>query len=95
MSLQLEVKRCRTCQGSGTIMGGGMIYHDCEECHGSGKVQKAKDEISYLEVKQSESFQDAIAEIKSIDPKLSNNDAEKLFEKQFYKQRGRPRKEEK
>jgi hypothetical protein len=86
--------RCKICQGSGTVMGGGMIYHDCLECKGSGKIQKPENEISYLQIKQSETFQNAIKEIKSIDPKLSNDDAEKLMEKQFYKQRGKTRKSE-
>lgn len=30
--------RCKTCIGSGRVMGGGMIIHDCDDCEGTGKL---------------------------------------------------------
>lgn len=88
----MDLIRCLECQGSGTVMGGGMMYHDCEKCDGRGKIKKVKDEISYLEIKQSESYQDAIDEIKSLDPKLNDADADKLLKKQFEKRKDKVKK---
>ena len=88
----MEVIRCKVCQGSGRVMGGGMIFQDCTECDGDGKISKPHDEISYLQLKQSETYQEAIEEIKSIDPKISNADADKMLKKQFEKRRERIKK---
>jgi hypothetical protein len=88
----MDVRRCLICQGSGQIMGGGMIYHDCDNCDGLGKIEKPQDEITYLQVKQSETYQDAIEEIKSIDPKITTLEADKLLKKQFEKRRERVKK---
>lgn len=88
----MQVMRCRTCQGSGQVMGGGMIYHDCLDCDGEGKIEKPEDEISYLEIKQSEKYQDAIDEIKSIDSKITTSQADKMLKKQFEKRRDRVKK---
>lgn len=79
----MESRRCSTCNGSGQIMGGGMMYHDCDECNGRGKIKKPIDEISYLQVKESEAYQNAIDEIKSIDKSLTHEEADKLLQKQF------------
>ena len=88
----MQLLRCRACQGSGQVMGGGMIYHDCEACDGDGKIEKPEDEISYLQVKQSETYQEAIDEIKSLDPKMNDSEADKLLKKQFDKRRDRIKK---
>lgn len=82
-----EFKRCLICQGSGRVMGGGMIFHDCKDCDGFGKIKNIGDEISYLQITQSESYKDAVADIKKMDPKLTTDDADKLLQKQLHKRR--------
>lgn len=44
MQSQFLNNRCFTCQGSGKLMGGGMMYKNCEKCDGCGVVEA--DEVS-------------------------------------------------
>lgn len=37
-----QTKACRTCYGSGKIMGGGMIKKDCPNCAATGKREVAQ-----------------------------------------------------
>lgn len=30
--------RCRSCNGSKRILGGGFVYQDCPNCNGTGKI---------------------------------------------------------
>jgi len=64
--------RCISCNGSGQIMGGGMIFHDCEKCEGVGKVYRID--------KESKEYKDTIKDIKNINKEMSDEEAEKLFE---------------
>lgn len=43
--------RCLTCAGSGKVMGGGMMYRECENCEGAGKLYKLEtaDEHKYVD----------------------------------------------
>lgn len=80
-----KYKRCIPCYGSGKVMGGGCILVDCDHCDGAGKVQLPEDEIDYLEMKTTESYKKAIKEIKSVDGKITDQQAEEMFDKEFKK----------
>lgn len=73
------MKRCLSCNGSGRVMGGGMMMADCDNCDGRGKIQEADDELEYLQLKTTDSFKNAIDKIKKIDNTLSDDQAEKIF----------------
>lgn len=76
--------RCKTCGGSGKVMGGGMMFHDCITCDGEGKLNH-KD---YLEdVKKSKKYVEAINEIKSLSPQITDDEANEMMEKQINKRR--------
>ncbi len=80
--------RCKTCYGSGKVMGGGMMQHDCDECDGTGKIVFIEDDIKELErlkAKEEESRQKAINEIKELDPNMSDEKAKEIFEEEFKK----------
>lgn len=53
--------RCYTCQGSGKIMGGGMMLKDCPTCEGIGYFIKEDmdTELSQLDFRTTESYQKA------------------------------------
>lgn len=75
-------KRCIHCQGSGKIMGGGMMLQDCDECYGSGKVEIVDEanDIDYLVSKQSDAYKAAKSKIKALDENMSDAEAEKLLD---------------
>ena len=81
-------KRCNICYGSGKVMGGGMMQHDCDECDGSGKIIVIENDIEELEkikAQQDESRQKAIAEIKNLDENISDEKAQQIFDEEFKK----------
>jgi len=80
-----NVKKCIQCAGSGIVMGIGMIQCDCHNCNGKGKVEEAIDDIEYLEVKSSESYNKAIDQIKSLDSSISDEKAKELFDEELKK----------
>lgn len=96
-------KRCLPCNGSGKMMGGGMLTINCEHCHGVGKIEEPEieNELDYLQMQSTESFKKAIANIKALDKNITDDEAEKVFKSELYKlrddklkpHRGRPRKE--
>lgn len=77
-------KRCIPCNGSGKLMGGGMITADCDNCNGVGKVKEvAIDEMDYLAMKQTEGYRSAKKRLQSSHPDLSGDEAEKLLDEAF------------
>lgn len=80
-----ENKRCHICGGSGQVMGGGMIFNNCEECGGKGKIIFIEDEIEELNIRNTESYQNAIKEIKAIDSSIDDEKAKEIFEKEYSK----------
>jgi hypothetical protein len=101
----LAMELCPICKGLKTIMGGGMIFHDCKNCKGSGKVPLIENEIEYLEKhkpsedeylknKDAPHYQEAKAELKRLDSDITDEKAEELLDAEFgkiAKKRGRPR----
>lgn len=90
--------RCQPCHGSGRLMSGGMVFKDCENCQGKGKIKTLETtEFDYLELKQSERFQEAKDQLKKEFPDLSDNEADKFMSDALLneqpKKRGRPKKE--
>lgn len=79
-------KRCNVCYGSGRVMGGGMMQHDCEECDGTGKIYFVENDIAELEKLKNEhnkSYDKAIKEITNLDPNLSEEKAKEIFDEEF------------
>lgn len=89
--------RCSSCAGSGRMLGGGMIQRNCDNCDGSGKLSHVDDEMGYLELKQSQRFEEAKDQLKKEFPTMTDNDADKFMTEalmiQQPKKRGRPKKE--
>lgn len=75
--------RCLPCYGSGQVLGGGMIQKDCEECDGRGKIEETIDDMEYLKVRSTESYDNAINKIKSLHPSISDEKAKELFENEL------------
>lgn len=91
----MKKKACHLCGGSGKVMGMGMMSQDCDNCDGSGKVFEHDDEIGYLTdtMKKTEGYQNAKERLMAKDENLSDEDAEKLLDEAFEKEkpkRGRP-----
>lgn len=71
--------RCSKCQGSGQIMGNGMMFHDCDCDDGQEHAPKV-----VTINRRSKEYRDAIDKImKSGD--CSREDAVKVFESEFDK----------
>lgn len=83
--------RCRSCQGSGKVMGGGMILQDCEDCDGRGKIAY---ENFYDDLKNTPEYDKAIEKISSSEH-VTKDEAKEIFKEEFDKlepkKRGRPR----
>lgn len=53
-----KFRRCTPCAGSGKVMGGGMMFNECDNCYGTGKVEELdQEEIELLELKKSLEYQ--------------------------------------
>lgn len=76
-------KKCIPCSGSGRMMGGGMIYKDCDHCAGLGKM--IDDDPEYSHLKTTNGYKDAITKIKSVHSDVSDDEAEEIFKKELYK----------
>lgn len=81
----MEMRRCTPCGGSGRLMGGGMMFRDCEFCHGSGKIAQPEDDITYLQMKMTDGYQEAINNIKAVDENITTEKAEEMFKNEFEK----------
>lgn len=86
----MAYKRCLTCHGSGKVMGGGMMFNDCDECDGRGKIfdELVESNTKYQEVspkidKRSKLYRDAIKKIKALDPKMDDAKAAEIFETEY------------
>jgi hypothetical protein len=79
-------------------MGGGMMMADCELCDGAGKFKEVSDDIDFLAMKQTESYVKAKKRLQARNEDLSDEEAEKLLDEAFEKEkptvkRGRKKKE--
>lgn len=76
--------RCNSCVGSGKVMGGGMMYVDCDACDGKGKIY-IDEEKEFIIDKNSKHYKEAIKNIKSIHEGITNEKAEEIFEDELKK----------
>lgn len=77
-------RRCNTCVGSGKVMGGGMMMHDCDDCDGKGKIYfEDKDDLEAL-AQESESYQNAVDNIVSVSS-IDKEQAKVIFDKELIK----------
>jgi len=80
----MPITRCMNCNGSGKLMGGGMMMIDCDTCMGKGKVSDGK--VSIEDIKNTDSYREAVRNIRALNPVLSKEQAEKLFDDEFESQ---------
>lgn len=73
-------RRCSPCGGSGKVMGGGMVMADCNHCDGRGKYDEPEDDMEFLLTKESERYKSAVERIKTLDPNLTDAQAQKIFD---------------
>lgn len=74
--------RCKTCVGSGKVMGGGMMQQECDDCDGRGKI--FIDEPKEFKIdKESNHYKKAIKRIKALNKDLSDREAEEIFDKEL------------
>lgn len=81
----MALKRCKPCSGSGKVMGGGMVFTDCDECNGRGKIEIVEQEIDYLLAKNTEGYNQAKEKIKKLDDKITDEQAENLLDEELDK----------
>jgi DnaJ-class molecular chaperone len=74
-------KRCQRCAGSGKVMGGGMMMQECDNCEGIGKLFVSENEIDFLTMKQTDSYQQAKGKLKAADTSITDEKAEELLDK--------------
>lgn len=74
-------KRCQRCAGSGKVMGGGMMMQECDNCEGIGKLFVPENEIDFLTMKQTDSYQKAKDKLKAADTSITDDRAEELLDK--------------
>jgi hypothetical protein len=81
--------RCLMCIGSGRMMGGGMLEQDCDGCHGRGFTSKDVNfDMASKDIKidkNSKHYKKAIKNIKALSDKITDKEAEEIFEKEFKK----------
>lgn len=80
-----ERKRCKDCNGSGKVLGGGMMQTECDTCEGRGRIEVIKDEIEELNKRSEERIKRAITEIKASYSKISDEEAKKIFDEELEK----------
>lgn len=76
------ISRCKSCLGSGRVMGGGMIFKDCEHCDGDGKISDIPTKTvadPRLIDKRTARYKSAIKRIKELDATITDDQAEKMF----------------
>ncbi|CEG60941.1 hypothetical protein [Legionella micdadei] len=79
---------CYRCKGTGKYFGNGMIQTDCDKCDGYGNSwsENDSDNLSHRSIdKRSKAYKDAIKDIMKLDPKISRQEAEKMFQKTYDK----------
>jgi hypothetical protein len=81
----IETRRCTPCYGSGQLMGGGMLMKDCPHCDGRGKIALPDDEIEFLHMQTTDSYKDAIENIKKSNPEITDTEAKDIFKQELNK----------
>lgn len=77
--------RCQKCYGSGTIMGKGMIYEDCDCQYTQFNEKNTETEPNKVQIdKRSKMYREAIGKIMH-ENKMTKDAAMRLFEEEFYK----------
>lgn len=84
----MPITRCMNCNGSGKLMGGGMIMIDCDTCFGKGKISDGK--VTIQDIKNTDSYREAVKNIRAMNPVITQVEAEKLFDDEFKSQEDKP-----
>ena len=77
----MSASRCLLCAGSGRLMGGGMIYKDCDDCGGKGKIIS----LEIVMQKDSSEYKSSLEKIKLLDDNMTNEQAKKLLDDELNK----------
>ncbi len=76
---------CCRCQGSGMYLGNGMIMTECNIC-GDFTPEKKTAPVTLDKVdRRSKSYKKTIDDLMGLNPKLSREDAVKLFDETYEK----------
>jgi hypothetical protein len=81
---------CHKCTGTKKYLGNGMIVMDCDYCNADGKIPVPANHGD-LEPKpfidrRSQSYKVAITDIMALNPKISREEAVKIFDKEYAKE---------
>lgn len=77
--------RCKCCQGSGKMMGGGMITKDCDACDGSGKLPEPV-KINYKAAKKTNGYKSAKNRLKAQRPDLTDDEIDSILSEELEKE---------
>ena len=86
----MKKTRCNVCNGSGKVMGGGMMMRKCYECSGTGRVVIPEDDIEYLIAKESDSYKEIKKKISDTHKDLSEGEIETILDQEL--ENSKPRK---
>ncbi len=78
-------KKCLGCYGIGKVLGLGNMQQECELCQGNGKIYEVVDEIEELNIRHTQSYNNAIEEIKKEVPNISYDKAKEIFDDELRK----------
>ncbi len=91
----MEYKKCHgenSCHGSGKVLGLGNMPGKCPLCNGTGEIMDIKDEIEELNIRHTQSYNNAIEEIKREVPDISYDKAKEIFDDELRKVKKKGRK---
>lgn len=74
---------CIKCGGTGQYLGNGFIMTDCNMCNGYSEEIEAPPLVNID--RRTKSYQKAIKEIMDLNPKITRNDAVKMFDEAYAK----------
>lgn len=78
---------CHRCGGSGKYLGNGMMMTDCRICDEYGEVKALdhKDDKVIAIDRRSQSYKDSIKKIMQLNPKITREEAVKMFDEAYEK----------
>ena len=76
---------CYRCQGNGKYLGNGMMMKDCDLCGDNAPAAKVSPVTLDKVDRRSKSYKKTIDDLMELNPKLSREDAVKLFDETYEK----------
>lgn len=82
---KLMTELCCRCQGSGMYLGNGMIMTECNLCGDNAQETKISPPSLDKIDRRSKSYKKTIDDLMGLNPKLSRDEAVKLFDETYEK----------